>query len=1238
MTEALIAGRYRRIRPLGEGAMGTVWQVEDTATGQVVALKLISAKYRDAAKSVLQFKQEFRLMTQLRHPNCCAVYDYGVAADGEPYFTMEEVPGHGLDELVPLPAERIQPILTQLLLALGYIHQRGFVHLDLKPANVRVTPDGVVKLMDYGLMGLAGVSGGPIVGTIGYLAPEVIRRGPLDQRTDLYSLGVLLHAMLTGRLPFESEKPAEVLQAHLQTTPQPLSRWRAGVDAGLERVALRLLAKGPVERFQSAYQVLAAIGAEVPAGIGGNLLTSPIVGREGELGALSAALADVVAGRPGQAVLLVGPPGSGKSRLVEEFRFRVQWEHLLCGVGAPDAAGTPYGPIVRALRVLLPALKARVPEVLTSQAPVLVKLLPELAVTPVPDSDSPGHEKRRLQAAITETLRALARTTPYALVIDRLEDADPLTRELIDELLRTMADMPVLLVATSREAPAADSAWARLARVQPLSTLSDPAVAAMVASMLGQADVAPAFTAALVAFSGGVPRAIERALEHLVQAGRLVADGGHWPTDLALAPADFPADAGAALETRLAALPVQVLAVARTAAVLGGGFSADLLELMGAAEDEALIDAIYVLQQSRILVVDERRELNFTQPELQAALYEQLAPDERRRLHGVAADVLAARFADRPLAEAPLEQLAVAADHYVSAGAHEETIRLATAVCGRYARMFAADEALRFLNAALMRIATDPPGRWLDERTRCLRHMGDVYRCVARHEEAREAYLEARPLAAQLGDGELEVHILTGLAKAEQSLDQLDDALARCDEALAIAQRVGDLSGAARSLLISCRLHFFRGDMGAAIDHTERAVQAAREAGDPSRIGEALAFIGSMYVAFSPESIETGIANFREAIAVLEAISDRPNLVNAYLHLGDAQITLGDYLPALASFEQARHHIEESGMFGDLNGVFLNLAAVCLELGRYGEAVAYALETERLAIEQRVRFIAGLAVAFGAMASARLGDLAQVPGRMAEALATAEALKHKYMRGLVLQGRLETWLHLGDLAAAEKDAEALAELFRETLNYEPEKRMHAALALVRARRGEHEVAGSLANRAREAAEICQAKGVKLRALMAHAYAALVGCDYARARAEAEAALALAEQLACRQVAAVLHGIAGEAAMHLDGDARAHFDAMLADAQACGDGALEAEALYGQAASRPYAPDSAGLAEAARAQLQALAARLGGDEAQRFLCLRERIRIVAGDYKAMRPKPSGAKTGPLQMPFGLPGGL
>lgn len=126
-------------------------------------------------------------MTQLRHPHCCAVYDYGESDAGAPYFTMAVVPGQGLDELVPVSLDRFVALFAQLLLALGYIHQLGYVHLDIKSANVRVTPNGDLMLMDYGLMELAGQGSGLIRGTLPYISPEIARRAPVDRRADLYS-------------------------------------------------------------------------------------------------------------------------------------------------------------------------------------------------------------------------------------------------------------------------------------------------------------------------------------------------------------------------------------------------------------------------------------------------------------------------------------------------------------------------------------------------------------------------------------------------------------------------------------------------------------------------------------------------------------------------------------------------------------------------------------------------------------------------------------------------------------------------------------------------------------------------------------------------------------------------------------------------------------------------------------------------------------------------------------------
>ncbi|MDB5097909.1 MAG: putative serine/threonine protein kinase, partial [Cyanobacteria bacterium RYN_339] len=362
MTTDLLANRYRPLRPLGEGAMGLVWLVDDTSTGEQVALKAISRKIGATDKSILQFKQEFRLMTQLRHPNCCEVYDYGVLESGEPYFTMEVVPGKGLDELVPLKPGDFSAIMGQLALALGYVHQLGFVHRDLKSANVRVKPDGTVKLMDYGLMEHAGRGGEGIAGTIGYMAPELIKRAPLDQRADLYSLGCLGYEMLTGRLPFTGERPMDVLRAHVQERPVPPTSHRAGLAPAQEKLVLGLLAKEPIDRPQSAVTVLDALGIEAPPGIGGNLLSAPLLGREKESAALSEGLERVAKGGTAGFYVLSGPAGIGKSRLVDELRCRALLENIPCGMGKMDHQDVvPYAAFTTAVRDVVPALRQVVP-------------------------------------------------------------------------------------------------------------------------------------------------------------------------------------------------------------------------------------------------------------------------------------------------------------------------------------------------------------------------------------------------------------------------------------------------------------------------------------------------------------------------------------------------------------------------------------------------------------------------------------------------------------------------------------------------------------------------------------------------------------------------------------------------------------------------------------------------------------------------------------------------------------
>ena len=247
----IVAGERYEVRGrLGEGGMGAVYRVTDQVRGEEVALKVLGGPASDEA-AFLRFKQEFRLMSRLAHPHCCAVYDFGRTPDGSPFFTMEVVPGQELHAAVAAAPDALLGLVAQLLDALGYVHQQGFVHLDLKPENVRVRPDGTLVLMDFGLMAPAGQALEGVRGTLAYVSPEVAKRDRVDARSDLYALGVTLYQMLTGVLPFAAADPLEWVHCHIARQPVTPAARRA-VPEPLSAITMRLLAKNAEERYQTA--------------------------------------------------------------------------------------------------------------------------------------------------------------------------------------------------------------------------------------------------------------------------------------------------------------------------------------------------------------------------------------------------------------------------------------------------------------------------------------------------------------------------------------------------------------------------------------------------------------------------------------------------------------------------------------------------------------------------------------------------------------------------------------------------------------------------------------------------------------------------------------------------------------------------------------------------------------------------------------------------------------------------
>lgn len=265
-----LAGKFLIQRKLGSGAMGTIYQAEQTSLGKTVAIKVLHSPLRGDAELLGRFKREAKAASRLNHPNCVQILDFGETEEGGLYIAMEYIQGINLATLLerehPLDPLRVISIMKQVCLALDEAHAKGVLHRDLKPENIMVEERRQardhVKVVDFGIAKLEDnepnsrrsfqTLAGIVCGTPEYMSPEQARGRPLDARSDLYAIGVMMYHLLTDRLPFEAPSPIEVVTKHIGEIPVSPNKYRTNLPAVLNALILRLLEKERDARPASA--------------------------------------------------------------------------------------------------------------------------------------------------------------------------------------------------------------------------------------------------------------------------------------------------------------------------------------------------------------------------------------------------------------------------------------------------------------------------------------------------------------------------------------------------------------------------------------------------------------------------------------------------------------------------------------------------------------------------------------------------------------------------------------------------------------------------------------------------------------------------------------------------------------------------------------------------------------------------------------------------------------------------
>jgi len=761
--------RYRMEEILGQGSSGIVRAAHDGLLNRPVALKLLTS-VADDPEAAQQLLDAARHLARLAHPNVASTYDAGYLGE-TPYVALQPAVGTPLSEIAPLPLPRLLDVIEQVASALGYAHQHGILHGDVRPANIFVGDDGMVQIVGFTLIPLH-ISPDISLKDAAYLPPELAQGRPPDHRADLYSLGVTLYELAVGHLPFTGQTPLAIISQHMNVPPVPPRSLRPDLPPDLETVILRLLAKRPQDRYATTEEVSADLQriryqlegqafieqATAPEGEtpGASLLDriarGRLFGRERELEELKAHWQRAVEGQP-HVVLLSGEPGIGKTRLVRELMVyaRLQGAAVLRGRCYEQEVAVPYRPFTAAFQDYTASQPV---ETLRRQvgasAAELARLVPALRqkldlIAPNPPLNRP-EERVRLFDHVAAFLRTIAAERSVILFLDDLQWADEASLLLLQHLARHVYDVPMLALGAYREAELTrrhplqkvlvELNQERLITRLPLRQLDRQAVGDMARTMCAT-EIVPAVIDAIYKETEGNPFFVEEVIKALVEEDALYPDRTPWPqrdwTTLRI-----PQSIHATISHRLDQVSPESTRLLAQATVIGRRFPLNLLLAVTDLNEDAALDALDEAVSAQLIQPPQpgTGEIYAFQHTLIAqTLYEELNVRRRARLHGQVGQAVERIHADE--LDSRVEELAHHFAQAYGAKDEEKAITYNIRAGDRAREVYAHEEALRYYRVALDLLEDKP----LDPRQGSIwEAIGDISYLISRYDSALKAY------------------------------------------------------------------------------------------------------------------------------------------------------------------------------------------------------------------------------------------------------------------------------------------------------------------------------------------------------------------------------------------------------------------------------------------------------------------------------------------------------------------
>jgi predicted ATPase len=1032
-TSQTFAHRYQILEHLGEGGIGSVYRAYDRWTKKDAALKVLAADSGNAS-ALEDFRSEFQLLAQLKHPGVVEVLDFGLGendiagpASSHPYFTMEFVQGKSLQESLPGLSDpgraeaqfrALYRLIWQLCDILEFLHLRGAAHCDLKPDNLKITDRTFSpKILDFGLWERIGSKRGrETKGTLPYMAPEMFLQAALDERSDLYSLGIVLYELVTSRLPFPSDDPVKIVSAHLQQEPTPPSELNPYLPSFLNQLIMRLMEKSPTDRPANATRVKEMIEAglkqdfegstkrDLSAGKAGlaHLYSGPPVARERELQRLEVGLKQGV-NSGGTLFLISGEQGVGKTTLLKQLKSACQLEGIVfVDSHCLENQTVAYQPLMEALGKLKPYLE------ISCAGPMLSELDGVLDWYHKDPAVGP-EDRTSLHLRIHRLLTEISRSLPFAVAIENLQWADLSTLQFLEHFQRQKDKGSVFLCASLREEKlkqgtplarlmeygAKEHDGLRIDRLDPSGTKD------LILSKFVGGKFPASFFAYVHDRTAGNPFFIIEVLKYLVERDVILLRDSTWTADTKkLDQSEVPDSVEAVLFGNLEKYDEKTLEFLNTAAVIGKRFTLELLEQLIPADGRALTQTASFLTQDQTLTrVEEsgagKTYYQFTNQSLQNLLYRRVDRARRVGLHNRVAKLLEQTGAEEG------ESVFSMAFHYLEGENFDKAYQYALESAEKMKLRFANDEVLTYLGNA---IEIAPKARGAEETVKrqatALKQRADFCRGVGDLNQAEKDYRTILGLLEGSDNLKTLVETYNGLGETYRLKHDYQKGISILRRAMQIHKKLDLPLERADTLSYMGLLYWTDSQYDNALGSFRKALEIDRKLGHKHYMASTLNNMGLVH--WSQRKYDQALKQFTGCLSLYKELENREWIARSLNNIGQTQLCLGEYDKAIRHYQESLEINQKIRNDKEKTFNLENLSEVCRKTGDYSGALEHGREGLRLAsaidFTERVgRILKDLGVTHFEM-----GEYRQAYAHLQQARDVADRIKDRELQILVL--------------------------------------------------------------------------------------------------------------------------------------------------------------------------------------------------------------------------------------------